>query len=127
MALKNKFIKFVGVGAINTISSYLIYAILALFLSYQVAYAIAFVFGIILSFVLNAKYVFEVQQTLKKFVLFPLVYLLQYCLGAGLMELIVGMLEIDKFLAPLIVTTFLIPVSYVFSKKILTDESTASN
>ena len=119
MNLKNKFIKFIGVGVINTIASYLVYILFALFLDYQIAYAIAFVFGIILSFVLNTKYVFEVQQTIKKFLLFPLVYLIQYLLGAGMMSLIVEIFEINKFIAPLIVTMCLIPVSYLMSKKIL--------
>ncbi|MDX9960834.1 MAG: GtrA family protein [Aliarcobacter sp.] len=119
MNLKNKFIKFIGVGVINTIASYLAYILFALFLDYQIAYAIAFVFGIILSFVLNTKYVFEVQQTIKKFLLFPLVYLIQYLLGAGMMSLIVEIFEINKFIAPLIVTMCLIPVSYLMSKKIL--------
>ncbi len=119
MNLKNKFIKFIGAGVLNTIVSYLVYVVLALFLNYQISYAIAFVFGIVLSFVLNTKYVFEVQQTMRKFILFPLVYLIQYLLGAGMMSLIVEVFKIDKFLAPLIVTMCLIPVSYLLSKKIL--------
>lgn len=119
MNLKNKFIKFIGVGVINTIASYLVYVLFALFLDYQIAYAIAFVFGIILSFILNTKYVFEVQQTIKKFLLFPLVYLIQYLLGAFMMNLIIETFEFNKFFAPLIVTICLIPVSYLLSKKIL--------
>ena len=47
MNLKNKFLKFIGAGVINTIASYLVYLLLVLFLNYQVSYAIAFVFGII--------------------------------------------------------------------------------
>lgn len=119
MNLKNKFVKFIGAGVINTLASYLLYVLFALFLNYQVAYAIAFIFGIVLSFVLNARYVFQVQQTMKKFFLFPLVYLVQYLLGAGMMSLIVEVFKIDKFLAPLIVTISLIPVSYMLTKKIL--------
>ena len=88
MNLKNKFLKFIGAGVLNTITSYLLYVILVLFSSYQVSYAISFVFGIILSFILNTKYVFEVEQTIKKFVLFPLVYLIQYLLGAFMMNFI---------------------------------------
>lgn len=123
MILKNKLLKFIGVGGINTIVSYLLYALLALFLNYQIAYALAFVFGIVLSFFLSTRYVFAVEKTLKKFILFPLVYLVQYILGAGLLELIVSVFHIDKFLAPLFVTASLIPVSYILSKKILADSS----
>lgn len=119
MNLKNRFIKFIGAGVINTVASYLLYVVLVLFLSYQISYAIAFVFGIILSFVLNTKYVFEVEQNIKKFVLFPLVYLVQYLLGAFMMTFIVEAIGINKFFAPLVVTVCLLPISYLLSKKIL--------
>lgn len=119
MNLKNKFIKFIGAGVINTIVSYLLYLVLVLFLNYQVSYAIAFIFGIILSFVLNTKYVFEVEQTFKKFILFPLVYLVQYLLGAFMMNFVIEVIGIDKFIAPILVTVCSLPVSYIFSKKIL--------
>ena len=119
MNLKNKFIKFIGAGVINTVVSYLLYVILVLFINYQISYAISFVFGIILSFLLNTKYVFEVEQTIKKFVLFPLVYLVQYLLGAFMMNIIVEIIGVNKFFAPIIVAVCLLPVSYILSKKIL--------
>lgn len=119
MNLKNKFIKFIGAGVINTVVSYLLYVILVLFINYQISYAISFIFGIILSFILNTKYVFEVEQTIKKFVLFPLVYLVQYLLGAFMMNIIVEIIGVNKFFAPIIVSLCLIPVSYLLSKKIL--------
>jgi len=119
MNLKNKFIKFLGAGVINTIASYVVYVLLVLFLSYQISYAIAFLFGILLSFVLNTKYVFEVEQTIKKFVLFPLVYLVQYLLGAFMMNIIVEIIGVNKIFAPIVVSVCLLPVSYVLSKKIL--------
>lgn len=119
MNLKNKFVKFLGAGVINTIASYMVYAFLVMFINYQIAYAIAFVFGIVLSFILNTKYVFQVQQTMKKFVLFPLVYLVQYLLGAFMMNFIIEIVGINKFFAPLVVTVCLLPVSYLLSKRIL--------
>lgn len=119
MNLKNKFIKFLGAGVLNTVLSYFLYAALVLFLSYQVSYALSFIFGILVSFVLNTKYVFETKQTMKKFTLFPLVYVMQYLCGALLMELIVDVFGITKFIAPLIVTICLLPISYILSKKIL--------
>ena len=72
-----------------------------------------------MSFVLNTKYVFEVEQTLKKIILFPFVYFVQYLLGAFMINFIVERLEFNKFFAPLLVTICLLPVSYLLSKKIL--------
>ena len=122
MNLKNKFIKFIGAGVINTVVSYLLYVVLVLFLNYQVSYAIAFVFGIVSSYILNTKYVFQVEQTIKKFILFPLVYLIQYFLGAFMMNITIEIIGISKFFAPIIITLCLIPVSYLLSKKILKDK-----
>ena len=119
---KNKFLRFIGAGIVNTIASYLAYLFLIFFFSYQISYAIAFVLGVALSFVLNSKYVFEVQQTLRKFILFPLVYLVQYLLGALLMGVVIEVLGVSKFIAPLFVIVCLIPVSYLLSKKILQSE-----
>jgi len=119
MNQKNKFLKFTGVGIINTMASYAVYLFLIFFFSYQISYIVAFVSGVALSFVLNSKYVFEVQQTLRKFTLFPLVYLVQYLLGALLMDVIIEVLGVSKFFAPLFVIICLTPVSYLLSKKIL--------
>ena len=116
---KNKFLRFIGAGIVNTIASYSVYLFLIFFFSYQISYACAFVFGIALSFVLNSKYVFEVQQTLRKFILFPLVYLVQYLLGALLMGVVIEVLGVSKLIAPLFVIICLMPVSYLLSKKIL--------
>ena len=117
--LKNKFIKFLSAGVINSLASYLLYLLLVLFLNYQIAYAMAFIFGIVLSFVLNTKYVFEVDQTIKKFLSFPLVYLVQYILGAIMLNFLIELIGINKFFAPLVIAVFLLPVSYILSKKIL--------
>ena len=117
--LKNKFIKFLSAGVINSVASYLVYLLLVLFLNYQASYATAFVFGIVLSFILNTKYVFEVDQTIKKFVLFPLVYLVQYILGAIMLNFLIELIGVNKFFAPLVIAVFLLPVSYILSKKIL--------
>lgn len=122
MNLKNKFLKFLGAGLINTIVSYFLYVILVLFINYQISYAISFIFGIILSFILNTKYVFEVEQTIKKFVLFPFVYLVQYLLGAFMMSFIIEIIGINQFFAPLVVTVCLLPISYLLSKKILVNK-----
>ena len=119
--LKNKFIKFLSAGVINSLASYLLYLLLVLFLSYQISYAMAFIFGIVLSFVLNTKYVFKVDQTIKKFMLFPLVYFVQYILGALMLNFLIELIGINKFFAPLVIAVFLLPVSYILSKLILTN------
>lgn len=122
MNLKNKFLKFIGVGGLNTILSYMVYLLLLMLINYQVSYAIAFVFGILLSFWLNTQYVFQSKRTIKKFTLFPLVYVIQYVAGALLLGALVEYLYIDKIFGPIIVTVILLPMTYLMSKKILMKE-----
>ena len=100
-------------------ASYSVYLFLIFFFSYQISYVVAFVLGVALSFVLNSKYVFEVQQTVTKFALFPLVYLVQYLFGALLMGVIIEVLGVNKLIAPLFVIVCVMPISYLLSKKIL--------
>jgi len=117
--LTNKFLKFIGIGGVNTIVSYIIYLLLLIIFKYQVSYAIAFIFGILLSFWLNTQFVFQSERTVKKFILFPLVYLVQYLLGAFLLGLLVEYVHIHETFGPLIVTIVLLPFTYLMSKKIL--------
>lgn len=117
--LTNKFLKFIGVGGINTILSYVAYLLLLMVFNYQIAYAIAFIFGIVLSFWLNTQFVFQSERTVKKFMLFPLVYLIQYLSGAFLLGLLVEYAHIHETFGPLIVTIVLLPLTYLMSKKIL--------
>lgn len=119
MLLQNRFLKFIGIGGLNTILSYVIYLLLLIFLNYQVSYAIAFALGILLSFWLNTQYVFQSKRTMKKFTLFPLVYLVQYIAGALLLGVLVEYLNIDKIFGPIIVTVILLPMTYLMSRKIL--------
>lgn len=119
MILKNKFFKFIGIGGVNTIVSYILYLLLLIIFNYQASYAIAFIFGILLSFWLNTQFVFQSERTIKKFALFPLVYLVQYIAGALLLSVLVEYLQINKVFGPLIVTIALLPFTYLMSKKIL--------
>jgi putative flippase GtrA len=119
MILKNKFYKFIGIGGINTMASYIVYLLLLMLLNYQVSYAIAFIFGLVLSFWLNTQFVFQSKRTVKKFALFPMVYLVQYLAGALLLSVLVEYLQVNKAFGPLIVTIVLLPFTYLMSKKIL--------
>ena len=115
-----QFIKFVGVGGINTVVTYMIYLILLLFINYQISYAIAYLFGIILSYWLNLQFVFNEKGSKRKIITFPLVYLVQYLLGAFLLYVFVDQFRINKAFGPLIVVFLSVPITFLLTKKILT-------
>ena len=115
----NRYFRFLLSGGINTVSTYLLYLLLASVMHYQVAYLIAYTFGIALAYMLNLRLVFNAQSSLGKVVRYPLIYLIQYFLGAGLLYLLVSVLSLPNALAPLIVIFLLLPISYYMNKEVL--------
>lgn len=106
-------------GLLNTAITYGIYLLLGLFLDYQVAYVIAYACGIGFSYLFNSQIVFQVKRTWVGFVLYPLVYLIQYGLSALILHFMVERLAISKELAPLLIVVLLTPVTYILSKTLL--------
>jgi putative flippase GtrA len=112
-------------GGLNTILTYGIYLTLNIFVGYQISYGIAYVCGIIFSYLFNSKLVFEVRRSWKGLLLYPFVYVLQYLGAALLLGFAVESAGIPKEVAPLLIIVLMLPVTYLMSKLILkaTDQS----
>jgi len=116
---KREVFRFIFWGAINTLSGYLIYVVLLRFFPYLIAYSIAYALGIFLSYFLNSKFVFDQELKLSKAIRYPLVYLMQFLLGATCLYLLVQLLRVNKFLAPFIVVMITIPVTFFLSRRVV--------
>lgn len=117
MKFTNKnFIRFLFVGLTNTVTTYLLYLLLISYISYNIAYSISYVTGILLSYYLNAKFVFHKQMSIKTFMQFPLVYVVQYVINIVFMNLFIEYWQMDTALAPLLVIVLSIPITFVLSK-----------
>lgn len=114
-----RWVSFVVGGCLNTLLTYGIYLLLNMYVSYQKSYVIAYISGIVFSYLFNAHVVFNVKKSWKGLMAYPLVYLLQYALGALLLSLMVEKLRIPKEIAPLLIIVLLLPVTYLLSKTIL--------
>lgn len=114
--------RFLAGGALNTGSTFVLYWLLLLVVEYRVAYAISFVAGILLSYVINTRFVFQTQHSVRKMVLFPLVYLAGYLAGAFVLQLSVARFGVDARVAPLISVCATLPLTYILSKLVLTWE-----
>lgn len=114
-----RWLKFVFGGAINTAISYGFYLLAHLVLSYQIAYLIAYVSGIIFSYLFNAIIVFKTDLNWKSFCSYPLVYIIQYGASASLLGMLVRFVHVNSIWAPLLVAISMIPITYVMSKLIL--------
>lgn len=117
--LDHEFARFLISGAINTVTTYLIYVVLVLFLPYPVAYTITTALGILLSYYLNARFVFRQPLRLSAALRYPAVYGIQYVLGMGLLYFLVEVGHLSKFIAPLFIVLATVPVTFVLSRLII--------
>lgn len=88
-------------------------------MDYRIAYAISFASGILLSYLINTRFVFREQHSLRKLLLFPLVYLVTYLAGAIVLHTAVSGFGINKTIAPLLSICATLPLSYVLTKLVL--------
>jgi len=114
------FARFLMSGLFNTAVTYVLYLLFLQFMSYQLAYSVVFVIGILISYVLNAGFVFRTRMTLKTLARFPLVYGAQYVLGMGLVLGLVEVVGLATWLAPLGAIMVTVPLTFVLSRYIFT-------
>lgn len=115
-----EWVRFLAVGILNTGLSYGLYLILALVLDYRVAYATAYIFGIVVSYIFNSRWVFRSGFSLRGFLMFPVVYVGQALVATVALQLVVDGLNVDTRVAPLIIAVVLTPLTYLLSKAALT-------
>ena len=115
----NEFLKFILVGGVNTVLSYTIYVILILFLVYPVAFSLAYIFGIFMSYYLNSRFVFKRDVSLNKALRYPIVYLAQYLLSVLLLCILIEIFSLNKLIAPALVILITIPATFFLSRFII--------
>src|SRR5215217_5825700 len=109
-------LRFLVAGGLNTAATYLIYLGLLPVAGYQASYAIAFTCGIAISYVLGRVFVFKAHQGYRSVLLLPLVYLIQYAVGAAVVWAWVAVLRQHAMLAPAIAILVTLPLTYLLSK-----------
>jgi putative flippase GtrA len=117
--MRSQLLRFLLAGAVNTGATYLLYLGLLHVVHYQIAYGIAYVAGIVLSYLLNSRYVFRTPLSTKSFLFFPLVYLAQYTFGVVLLYLLVEQADISPRLAMIAVVALSIPLTFVLTRILL--------
>jgi putative flippase GtrA len=120
--LRRQFARFLQVGILNTIGTYLLYLALNLILPYAVSYSITFVVGVLVSAWLNARYSFTTRLTGKSLVRFVVIYIISYALSLQLLVYFVEVTGIHPNLAPLLVLTVFTPINFLSSRLALTGQ-----
>lgn len=118
-----QFLKFGIVGLSNTLISYVIYSgLVYVGLHYLLASVVGFIASVINAFYWNNRYVFKSIYKGKKKILFSLIKcILSYGVTGLLLQnillyLLVDMLSISKYLAPLLILIITIPSNYLLNK-----------
>lgn len=117
--IRSEFLRFLMVGGLQTVLSYLFFLLLIQFLVYPIAYSLTYCAGIVLSYFLHVLFVFRESVRLTTFLKFPLVYLVQYLLGLALLWIFVDLLRIDPAWAMIAVIALTIPITFLTSRFVI--------
>lgn len=112
-------VRFLVGGVLNTGATLVLYWLLLRVTNYQWAYLGSYCAGILLSYLLNTRYVFRAEHTWLRFAAFPLIYLVVYALGALTLRVSVHHLGVPATLAPLISIAVTLPVSFLLTRALL--------
>ena len=113
-----RFKRFLVSGAVNTLATYILYLLLLEFLPYTWAYTITYAAGIALGYLLSAKWVFKKDLSVRTAASYPLVYLINYAIGIGILKLCVRVLHVPAQVAPLSVICVTVPVMFLLTRAI---------
>lgn len=105
---------FAVTGLLSTLIMFGLYVSLYKLINYQYAYLIAYSISVIALYFMNT-FVFKRPISLQTFFKFPLIYLLQYLVGAASLEFIVW-LGFSVTFAPLLVVIVLLPVTFLLNR-----------
>ncbi|MGE7138645.1 GtrA family protein [Luteibacter sp. NPDC031894] len=112
----SSFLRFLISGGANTAATYLLYLALIQVMGYKIAYTIAYLFGIVLAFVINRFFVFQTHRGWRSMLLFPFVYLAQYLASMLVLRLWIDEFHQSKEAGPIIAIIVTVPLTYALSR-----------
>lgn len=111
---KKQMLGFAMTGILSTLIMFGLYVVLYHFINYQYAYLIGYTISVIALYFMN-MFVFKGIMSLQTFLEFPLIYLLQYVLGAASLEFTVW-LGFSVTYSPLLVVIVLLPLTFLLNR-----------
>jgi putative flippase GtrA len=115
---KKTIAKFLVTGGLSTLIMYLVYLALNKVMNFQYSYGIAYVISVLCLYFMNAWFVFKKAVSLRSFLEFPFIYLLQYLIGALSLEVLVHY-GLSITFAPLAVIVLTLPLTFVLNRWVL--------
>jgi putative flippase GtrA len=112
-------LRFGIIGVVNTATYYVLYLLLKHPLPYLVAHVLAFTIAMIGSYFLNCYFTFRTRPTLRKFLLFPLSNVTNFCVTSVGLYVLVKVFRFDEMFAPLLAAVAAIPVTFIVAQFVL--------
>lgn len=119
-----RFIKFVGVGVLNTLNYYIIYLVMMKLFEqpYMISHITGFVISLVISFYLNCYLVYHVRPTFRRFFAFPLTQIVNMTIQTLMLYICVDILHLSEWIAPLPALVISVPITYVATTFILKEK-----
>jgi putative flippase GtrA len=117
--IAGEFLRFLLMGGMNTLVAYLIYLVLLNWIRYEIAYAIGYATGIVIAYWVSAAFVFRKPMRGRSAIRFPLVYVTQFLVSAGILHVTVETMHVPHWLAFIVAVGLTIPVTFVLSRWVL--------
>lgn len=117
--ISGEFARFVIVRGICTVLSYGAYLLLLLSFSYEVSYVCSYLFGIVLAYLVNSRFVFRVAMSRRSAIRFPLVYVVQFVGTFLILRIAVQWAHISPSIAYGLAVCVTIPLTFVLSRRII--------
>jgi len=111
-------LRYLMAGATNTLVTYVLYLGLLRLLDYRLAYVLAFIAGVLLSYGLLRHLVFARPGRRHALLRVAASHLLQMGLGLAIVELWVGWWQGPAWLAPLVAAAVSVPLIFLLQRRI---------
>lgn len=103
-----RFPRFLFAGALHNVAGYGLYLLLNLFLPYAAAYTVSYGSAVLVSFILNRRFVFKSSRSVSATLLpFFALHLSAYIIAIGLVTVLVEFFATPEWMAPLLATAVL--------------------
>jgi putative flippase GtrA len=117
------FLRFLVVNVLNTLLYWLHYLVFLLVVPYVAANVLALGIAIVLAYVMNARYAFQVRMTGRSLISFLVTNLTTMGLRTAAVWLLVELQLTGERLAPLVAVAVTLPIAFLLTKLVMTQRA----
>jgi putative flippase GtrA len=119
LLLERPSVRFLAVGAANTLLTWLFFALLVTWLPHQIALILAYLLGIVVAWLGNSRWVFRSRPGWLQAGVYPLIYLTTWLINAGLLEWMIVVHDIGPRSGQAMALVIVVPISFILNAALL--------